>query len=368
MNDPEGTFLMTTQEELPRFRAAVRGLVSYRPEKPALSPEGRSYALAANETPFGPLPKVARAIQEQIEGINRYPDNSGQALTAELAERFGVEPDGIALGCGSVGVAQQLITAVAEPGDEVLYAWPSFEAYPLLTRLAGAVPVAVPLREHVHDLATMAEHLTDRTRLVFVCNPNNPTGTVVGRAELEEFLGRVPPGCLVVLDEAYHEYVRAEEVPDGLSLLPGRPHLVVLRTFSKAYGLAGLRIGYAAGHPEVIGTLRKAYLPYSAGSVAQAAAIAALRSGDEVARRTDIITAERTRLAAALEARGWRVPASEANFLWLPLGERATAFGVHCATAGVSVRAVGGAGVRVTLGLPADNDAFLAAAASFPPA
>ncbi|OEU88198.1 aminotransferase [Streptomyces abyssalis] len=359
---------MTTQERLPRFRAAVRELVSYRPEKPALSPEGRSYALAANETPFGPLPEVARAIQEQTEGINRYPDNTGQALTAEIAERFGVDPDGIALGCGSVGVAQQLITAVAEPGDEVLYAWPSFEAYPLLTRLAGAVPVAVPLRDNAHDLATMAEHFTDRTRLVFVCNPNNPTGTVVGRAELEEFLGRVPPGCLVVLDEAYHEYVRDKAVPDGLSLVPGRPHLVVLRTFSKAYGLAGLRIGYAAGHPEVIGTLRKAYLPYSAGSLAQAAAIAALRSGDEVARRTGVVTAERTRLAAALDAHGWRPAASEANFLWLPLGERATVFGAHCATAGVSVRAVAGAGVRVTVGLPSDNDAFLAAAASFPSA
>ncbi|MFI9771602.1 histidinol-phosphate transaminase [Streptomyces sp. NPDC052415] len=351
---------------MPQFRAAVRGLVSYRPEKPAISPEGRSYSLAANETPFGPLPKVAQAIQEQIQGINRYPDNGGRALIAELADRFGLEPDGIVLGCGSVGVTQQLINAVAEPGDEILYAWPSFEAYPLLTRLAGAVPVAVPLRENVHDLATMAKHFTDRTRLVFVCNPNNPTGTAVGRAELEEFLGRVPPGCLVVLDEAYHEYVRNKEVPDGLSLLPGRPHLVVLRTFSKAYGLAGLRIGYAAGHPEVIGTLRKAYLPFSASSVAQAAAIAALRSGDEVRRRTDIITAERTRLTAALNAQGRRVCASEANFLWLPLGGHATDFGAHCATAGVSVRAVAGVGVRVTLGLPADNDAFLAAAASFP--
>jgi histidinol-phosphate aminotransferase len=346
MNNLEGTLLMTTQAELPQFRAAVRGLVSYRPEKPAISPEGRSYSLAANETPFGPLPKVAQAIQGQIEGINRYPDNGGQALIAELADRFGLEPDGIVLGCGSVGVTQQLINAVAEPGDEILY--------------AGAVPVAVPLRENVHDLGTMAKHFTDRTRLVFVCNPNNPTGTAVGRVELEEFLGRVPPGCLVVLDEAYHEYVRDKEVPDGLSLLPGRPHLVVLRTFSKAYGLAGLRIGYAAGHPEV------AYLPFSASSVAQAAAIAALRSGDEVRRRTDIITAERTRLSAALTARGWRVCASEANFLWLPLGEHATDFGAHCAAAGVSVRAVAGVGVRVTLGLPADNDAFLAAAASFP--
>ncbi|MFR9795368.1 histidinol-phosphate transaminase [Streptomyces sp. MS06] len=359
---------MTTTQELPRFRAALNHLVSYRPEPPALSPEGRSYALAANETPFGALPEVARAVEQAVAGVHRYPDNAGRALTAELAQRFGIAPEGIALGCGSVGVAQQLVTAVAGPGDEVLYARPSFEAYPLLTRLAGATPVEVPLREGTHDLAAMAERVTDRTRLVFVCNPNNPTGTAVGRTALEEFLARVPGSCLVVLDEAYHEYVRATDVPDGLSLLTGRPHLVVLRTFSKAYGLAGLRIGYAAGHPEVIGTLRKAYLPYSAGSVAQAAAIAALRSGDEVARRTDVITAERARVAAALGERGWRVPASEANFLWLPLGERAAAFGAHCASAGVSVRAVAGSGVRVTLGLPADNDAFLAAALTFPPA
>ncbi|WP_405899494.1 histidinol-phosphate transaminase [Streptomyces sp. NBC_00727] len=354
-------------DELPRFRAALSSLVSYRPQKPALSPEGRSYALAANETPFGTLPKVAQAIAEETAGVNRYPDNGGQALVAELAERFGLDPEGIMLGCGSVGVAQQLITAVAGPGDEVLYAWPSFEAYPILTRLAGATAVQVELREGVHDLTAMAERVTDRTRLVFVCNPNNPTGTVVGRAELEEFLGRVPAGCLVVLDEAYHEYVRGTDTPDGLSLLPGRPGLVVLRTFSKAYGLAGLRIGYAAGDPRVIGVLRKAYLPYSAGSVAQAAAVAALRSGGEVRRRTDIITAERTRVTDALRALGWRVPASEANFLWLPLGESAAAFGAHCASAGISVRAVPDAGVRVTLGLPADNDAFLTAATAFPP-
>ncbi|MFJ8883316.1 histidinol-phosphate transaminase [Streptomyces sp. NPDC102402] len=359
---------MTATEEQPRFRPALSRLVSYRPEKPALSPEGRSYALAANETPFGPLPGVAEAIQEEIGRVNRYPDNHGQALTAELAERFGLDPEGVLLGCGSVGVTQQLMTAVAEDGDEVLYAWPSFEAYPLLTRLAGATSVQVPLREGTHDLAAMAERITERTRLVLVCNPNNPTGTAVGRAELEEFLGRVPAGCLVVLDEAYREYVRAPDVPDGLSLLAAHPRLVVLRTFSKAYGLAGLRIGYAAGHPEVIGMVRKAYLPYSAGSVAQAAAIAALRSGDEVARRTDVIAAERTRVAAALRARGWDVPASEANFLWLPLGERATAFGAHCAAAGISVRAVPGAGVRATMGLPADNDAFLAAATTFLPA
>jgi histidinol-phosphate aminotransferase len=353
-------------DELPRFRNALSSLVSYRPQEPALSPQGRSYALAANETPFGTLPKVAQAIAEEAAGVNRYPDNGGRALVAELAERFGLDPEGIMLGCGSVGVAQQLITAVAGSGDEVLYAWPSFEAYPILTRLAGATAVQVELREGTHDLTAMAERLTDRTRLVFVCNPNNPTGTVVGRAEMEEFLGRMPAGCLVVLDEAYREYVRDTGTPDGLSLLPGRPGLVVLRTFSKAYGLAGLRIGYAAGDPRVIGVLRKAYLPYSAGSVAQAAAVAALRSGEEVTRRTDVITAERTRVAAALRALGWRVPASEANFLWLPLGERAAAFGAHCASAGVSVRALAGAGVRVTLGLPADNDAFLAAATAFP--
>ncbi|MEU9732249.1 histidinol-phosphate transaminase [Streptomyces sp. NPDC048002] len=358
---------MTTTHQPPRFRTALDGLTGYRPEEPARSPDGRSYALAANETPFGPLPEVARAIQEAAQGINRYPDNGGRALAAELSTRFGLDPEGIALGCGSVGVTQQLLTAVAEPGAEILYAWPSFEAYRLLTRLAGATSVEVPLREGRHDLAAMAERITGRTRLVFVCNPNNPTGTVVGGAELEEFLDRVPADCLVILDEAYHEYVRDPEVPDGLTLLPRHPRLVVLRTFSKAYGLAGLRIGYAAGHREVIGTLRKAYLPFSAGSVAQAAAIAALRSGDEVARRTDVITAERARVTAALTAHGHPVTPSEANFLWLPLGESAAAFGAHCASAGVSVRAVAGAGVRVTLGLPADNDAFLAAATVFPP-
>ncbi|WP_415947267.1 histidinol-phosphate transaminase [Streptomyces sp. KLOTTS4A1] len=362
------TTTTTTTHPSPRFRTALDRLTAYRPEERVFGPDGRYYALAANETPFGPLPAVTAAVQEEIQGVNRYPDNGGRALTAELAERFGIDPEGIALGCGSVGVTQQLLTAVADPGDEILYAWPSFEAYRLLTRLAGAASAEVPLRDDRHDLTAMAERVTERTRLIFVCNPNNPTGTAVGRAELEQFLDRVPDDCLVVLDEAYHEYVRDPDVPDGLSLLTDHPNLVVLRTFSKAYGLAGLRIGYAAGHREVIGTLRKAYLPFSAGSVAQAAAIAALRSGEEVSRRTDFITAERARVAAALTAHGHPVTASEANFLWLPLGENSAAFGAHCAGAGVSVRAVAGAGVRVTLGLASDNDAFLAAATTFPTA
>lgn len=181
---------------------------------------------------------MVKAIEEAALDVNRYPDNNCVALTAEISARFGVAEDEIAVGCGSVGVSQMLLEAVAEPGAEVMYAWRSFEAYPILTRLSGATPVEVPLRDGAHDLDAMAAAITDRTRLIFVCNPNNPTGSVVHAAALETFLDRVPADCLVVIDEAYHEYVRDREVPDGLALRTGRPNVVVLRTFSKAYGLA----------------------------------------------------------------------------------------------------------------------------------
>jgi histidinol-phosphate aminotransferase len=212
----------------------------------------------------------------------------------------------------------------------------------------------------------MADAVTERTRLIFVCNPNNPTGTVVHGPELEAFLDRVPAQCLVVLDEAYREYVRDTRSPDGLTLAQDRPNVVVLRTFSKAYGLAGLRIGYVVGHPLTIGAIRKAYLPFSVNGVAQAAAIAALRSEDELMAQVEATVAERKRVSEALAAQGWSVYRSQANFVWLRLGERTQDFGAHCGAAGVAVRAFAGDGARVSIGSPQENDAFLAAAAAFP--
>ncbi|MFI1026989.1 histidinol-phosphate transaminase [Streptomyces sp. NPDC020951] len=349
------------------FRSVLDAIAGYRPSSPVRSPDGRSYQLAANESADEPLPAVVRAIAEAALTVNRYPDNSCAELIAGISGAFGLPEDAVAVGCGSVAVTQMLLAAVAEPGVEVLYARRSFEAYPLLTGFTGATAVEVPLRDGVHDLEAMADALTDRTRLVFVCNPNNPTGTVVGRAALEAFLDRVPADCLVVLDEAYREYVRDTDTPDGLTLLAGRPNLVVLRTLSKAYGLAGLRVGFAAGPPEVIAAVRKTYLPFSVNGVAQAAAVAALRAKDELMARVEGTVKERDRVRTVLTARGWTVPVSEANFLWLPLGDRSVPLAEHLAAAGVAVRPYAGDGVRLSIGSAAENDAFLAAAADFSP-
>ncbi|MFC7451054.1 histidinol-phosphate transaminase [Rhodococcus daqingensis] len=344
-----------------RTRPDLSGIAPYVP--------GRSFPgaikLASNETTAGPLPSVMNAIAEAAAGTNRYPDNGSVAVREALAAKLGVSVDRIATGCGSVGLCLELVQATAGPGDEVLYAWRSFEAYPVVTKVAGATPVEVPLTpDHAHDLDAMLAAITDRTRLIFVCNPNNPTGTLVATEALERFLDAVPAHILVVLDEAYFEYMRpgdaGDTAPDGVALAEGRPNVVVLRTFSKAYGLAGLRIGYAIADPEIIAALFKVHLPLSVNSVAQAAAVASLAAEAELLARTDAVVAERIRVRDALIAAGYEVPPSAANFVWLPLGAHAAAFGEASATAGVLIRPYGVDGARVTIGDPDENDAFLA--------
>jgi histidinol-phosphate aminotransferase len=298
--------------------------------------------------------------------VNRYPDNGAADLTEAIARRHGVPPQHIAVGCGSVGVTQQLLAAAAEPGTEVLYAWRSFEAYPLLVRLAGADEVRVPLRDETHDLEAMAAAITPRTRIVFVCNPNNPTGTVVHRAELEDFLDRVPPDCLVVLDEAYAEYVRDPAVPDGLDLYRERPNTAVLRTFSKAYGLAGLRVGFLVGHEPVAEAVRKTLLPFSVNALAQAAAIASLAAEAELLARVDRVVKERARVRDDLRSQGWTVPVTEANFVWLRLDSDTEDFAAACAGAGISIRPFAGEGARISIGDEEENDEFLTVARGYP--
>src|SRR5487761_1043858 len=200
----------------PRFRPVLDTFPVYKPGRAPVAATGQAHKLSANESPYGPLPSVLEVIAEACAGVNRYPDNGAEALTVAIAERFAVPPGHVAVGCGSVGVLKQLMEAVSDPGNEIVYAWRSFEAYPSLADLAGATSVQVPLRGETHDLAAMARAITSRTRLVLVCNPNNPTGTVIRKPELIEFLDRVPTDCLVVLDEAYHEYIRDPGVPDGI--------------------------------------------------------------------------------------------------------------------------------------------------------
>jgi histidinol-phosphate aminotransferase len=347
-----------------QLRAALAALPAYTPGRTVPG----AIKLASNEMPFPPLDAVVRAVAEAAAGMNRYPDNAAQALTAKLADRFGVDPAGIAVGCGSVALCQQLIEATCVPGDEVLYPWRSFEAYPIITAVVGATSVQVPLTGEAVDLEALADAVTERTRLIFVCSPNNPTGTVVDRSTLDAFLARVPERVLVVLDEAYREFVDDPASVDGITYARGRDNVVVLRTLSKAYGLAGLRVGFAVGSPEVAATLRKIGIPFAVNALAQAAALASLDAEDELLDRCRRIVTERTRVRASLLDTGFAVPATQANFVWLPLRERAGEFAAHCEQAKVIVRPFNhpdNGGVRASIGTPEQNDVFLAAARSF---
>lgn len=318
--------------------------------------------LASNETTRGPLPSVAQAIAEAAATANRYPDNGATELRSALADVLGVAVARVAVGCGSVALCQELVHATCDPDDEVIFGWRSFEAYPIITQVAHARAVAVPLtRDHIHDLEAMVAAITDRTRLLFVCNPNNPTGTVVDRGALLRLLSDVPEDVLVVLDEAYHEYLRlpAPDFPDGIDFARERPNVIALRTFSKAYGLAGLRVGYAVGDPTVVSALLKVQTPFSVNRVAQAAALACLRARQELLSRTDCVIAERERMTDALRAAGYPIVTSHANFLWLLLGSRSAAFAQASDESGVLVRPYGEEGVRVTVGDSDENDLFL---------
>lgn len=343
-----------------RFRSVLDHHPTYEPGRVAVAADGRARLLGANESPDQPLPSVVDAIGRAAWQINRYPDNACTDLTAAIAARHDVGTDQVVVGCGSVGLIQMLLTAVVEPGVEVVHAWRSFEMYPILTELAGATSIRIPLVAETHDLVGMAEAITRRTRMILVCNPNNPTGTVLHRTELEAFLEQVPRHCLVVLDEAYREYVRDPDSPDGVGLR--RPNLAILRTFSKAYGLAGLRIGYLLAEATVAAQVRKTYLPYTVNHLAQVAALASLDADRELLDRVTATIRERARVADVLRSQGWAVPDSQANFVWLRLGSGTRAFTAACERGGVNVRAFDTEGVRITIGSPADNDAFLAVA------
>ena len=347
-----------------RLRPELAELPAYVPGKTVPG----AIKLASNETVSGPLPSVRAAIERATDGINRYPDNGCADLKAALAKHLnsgrvgsagGWGPEHIAAGCGSVSLCQQLIQITATAGDEVLFGWRSFEIYPLQVRLAGATAVQVPLADHTFDLTAMLAAVTDRTRLIFVCNPNNPTSTVVDPAALASFVEAVPSDILIAIDEAYVEYIRDGMQPDSIGLVRSYSNVVVLRTFSKAYGLAGLRVGYAVGDPQVITALNKVSVPFTTTNVSQAAAIASLQAADELLARTDAVVAERTRVSEALRGAGFTVPSSQANFVWLPLAMRTQDFVEQAADARIVVRPYGADGVRVTIGAPEENNALL---------
>jgi histidinol-phosphate aminotransferase len=346
----------------PHLRAAMTSLPTYVPGRKIPG----AVVLASNESPYGLLPSVAGVLAEHATGVSRYPDAAATGLIEAIAAHHGVDPERVAVGAGSVEVCGELARATVDDGDEVVFGWRAFEAYPIITAVVGGSSVKVPLTaDHVHDVDAMAAAITDRTRLVFLCNPNNPTGTAVGETELRRLVDNVPEHVLVVIDEAYREYVDPALVPDASVLFADRPNVAITRTFSKAYALAGLRVGYCLAAPEVAAAARKCQITFSVSALAQEAAIAALGEGEEVARRAKLTIAERERVRNALLEAGYDVPPSQANFVWLVLGDRSAAFAQACLDANVIVRPFAGEGVRVSIGTDAENDRLLVAAQAF---
>ncbi|HEY5319343.1 MAG TPA: histidinol-phosphate transaminase [Galbitalea sp.] len=341
-----------------RLRPDIAALAPYRQGKPAAAD---AFKLSSNENPFDPLPAVVDAIA--ATSVNRYPDSAATALRERLAARFDVSIDEVQVGAGSVAILAQLISAAASVDDEVLYSWRSFEAYPGLVTVSGATRVTVPnTPDHRHDLPAMAAAVTERTRVVIVCSPNNPTSTIVTLAEFESFMALVPSTVLVVLDEAYIEFVTDPDAVRGMPLLSRYPNLVVLRTFSKAYGLAGLRIGYAVGPAYVMDAARAAAIPLSVIEFAQAAAIASLDNEVQLLDRVARIAALRDEVWRSLVDQGWPTPRPSGNFVWLPTGKQTAAAAQVFADHGIIVRALG-EGLRVSIGEPASVDKLLSASA-----
>lgn len=384
-----------------QIRAAISALPAYVPGARAQG----AIKLSSNENPFPPSPAVVEAIAAAAGGVNRYPDMAARELVEELAGRLGVEPAQIVAGNGSVAVLAHVLATVCEAGapSDVVMPWRSFEAYPITVEIAGGRCVKVPLTaDHRHDIHALAAAVRPSTKALLVCSPNNPTGSLVTRAELEWLLSNVPSSVLVILDEAYLEFARAgsgggvvsgagaggagsseaqavvadvpggrsegaaggtsaHDVHDGISLIERYPNLVVLRTFSKAYALAGARVGYAVASPQVAAAIRATATPFGVNSLAVAAACAALAEEERMRAQVTELVAERERVAAALTEAGWSVAESRANFVWLSTAEQDAGVVLErCRAGNVLVRPFP-EGVRISIGAPAENDALLAA-------
>ena len=332
-------------------RADISEIPSYVPGKRLAD----ALKLSSNEVTHPPLPAAVAAMAEAAAAANRYPDMGATDLIHTIAKHLKLRPEQVAVGCGSSALCQQLVQITCTTGDEVVFPWRSFEAYPIFARVAGATPRPVPLTaDHRVDLPALAAAITPATRLVFVCNPNNPTGTTITKQEFEEFMAVVPPTTLVALDEAYFEFVRTQDTPMGTEVVVKHENVVALRTFSKAYGLAGVRVGYAFGNPAIITALNKVAIPFGVSAVAQAGAIASLAGAAQLLERTNETVSERDRVARAIGA----IP-SEANFVWIPT-ETAATLAQQLADQGVIVRAFP-EGVRITVTDHAEANRFLAA-------
>ena len=352
-----------------RIRPDVAALPAYVPgARPDAAAAVQIAKLSSNELPYPPQDAVIEAITRAASGVNRYPEMTGAGLTQALARRWGVEAEQVVVGNGSVALIQHLLDAVCEPGDEVVIPWRSFEAYPICIAVAGARAVRVPLTPDArHDVPAMLAAITARTRVVMACTPNNPTGTILTACELAELVAGVPRDVVVLIDEAYLDFVTDPEAGDALTLLAGAPNLVVSRTFSKAHALAGMRVGYLVCEPGLAAAIRSVATPFGVNLPAQAAAAAALGEVElaRTAERSATIAAERDRVVTALRAQGWEVPDAQGNFFWLGVGDETTALAEHFRAAGILVRPFAGEGVRISIGTTSDNERVLAAAASW---
>ena len=361
-----------------RIREEAAGLPVYRPgRRPPLVDGLPAYKLSSNENPYPPLPGVLAAATQACAELNRYPDITAAALTEALAGRLGVAPERIAFGTGSVAVLFHLLNVLGRPGAEVVYAFRSFEAYPIATQLSGATGVPVPLTPtYEHDLDAMAAAIGPATVAVLLCTPNNPTGPALRQVDVEAFLDKVPDDVAVVLDEAYVEFVDDPAAVTGLSLLD-RENVVVLRTFSKAYGLAGLRIGYAVAPVELASVLRAAANPFGVTTVAQAAALASLEAEQALRERVDELVLRRAAMLKGLRDLGHDVPDAQGNFVWLPAAGHTHHWANTFADAGVMVRPYASPGpagepgrfdgIRITVGEPEANDLALQIAGTLVP-
>ncbi|MCC3300784.1 histidinol-phosphate transaminase [Arthrobacter sp. zg-Y895] len=352
-------------------RPVIGQLPQYAAGKPPVVVEGlQSYKLSSNENPFPPLPAVLDAINEAAT-VNRYPDPLSTALRNELSTFLDVPAEDIVTGGGSLGALNQLLATFAGQNpdgaaDEVIYPWRSFEAYPISVGLAGARSVQVPLNsDGTHNLAAMAEAVTERTKVILLCTPNNPTGPVLTTAQVEDFLRRIPTNIIVVIDEAYEDFVRDDDAVNGVEMYRKHPNVVVLRTFSKGAGLAGLRVGYSIAHAPITEHLRVAAVPFAVSTIAEQAAVASLRHHEQIVERIQGLVAERTRVVEGLEALGWSIPAAQGNFVWLALGENTPEFAALAGEQALAVRAFGNEGVRVTIGEEEANTRFLALCATY---
>ena len=354
---PRVTVYAKTVSEQPdtpvRFRPDMMSLPVYRQGNP---PPPGGIKLSSNEVPFPPSPTVQKALEEGQ--WNRYPDATALGVRKRLARKYGVSPDEVLVGAGSVALLAQWITAAAGPGDEVVYSWRSFEAYPGLVSVAGATSVQVPnTPDHRHDIDGLVNAVTDKTRVLIVCTPNNPTSQIVTRDEFESLMSRVPESLLVILDEAYAEFVDHPDAVDGRDYLGRHPNLVVLRTLSKAYGLAGLRIGYAIASPAVIAPARAAAIPLSVSAPAQIAAEAALDNESEILGRLESIRHQMATVRS--EWSGNWLPQPWGNFAWLPVGEDTETVSRWLEEEGVVARVFAGEGIRVSIAEPEGVDALL---------